>query len=60
MSRATKAYDGDGLEVMAVAWWDTEVLFGLSIENILNFVLLALIVVGLVYSIFFRSKDEAD
>ena len=50
----------DGVEVGTVEWWKTEVLFGLSLETILNYVLLALIVVGLVYSVFFRSKREED
>ena len=42
-------------------WADTEILFGLTIRDILEYGLLALILVGIVYSIFFRrSKSEFD
>jgi hypothetical protein len=40
--------------------WKTEIIFGLTLENILNYVLLALIVIGLVYSLFFRSNRDVD
>ena len=40
-------------------WWQAEALLGLTIENILDYVLLAIILAGIVYSIFFRrSKKE--
>ena len=42
-------------------WADIEVLFGLTIRDLLNYSLLAIILVGLVYSLFFRrSKSEFD
>ena len=46
-------------EAAELEWWQVEMLFGLTIENILDYVLLDLILVGIVYSIFFRrSKNE--
>lgn len=40
---------------------DIEVLFGLTIRDLLDYSLLALIVVGIVYSLFIRrSKSEFD
>lgn len=46
-------------EAVELEWWQAELLFGLSVENILDYVLLAIILVGIVYSIFFRrSKSE--
>lgn len=41
-------------------FFDIKILFGLSVKDILDYVLLALILVGIVYSLFFRSKSELD
>lgn len=39
---------------------DLKILFGLSIRDILDYALLAIIVAGIVYALFFRSKSEVD
>jgi hypothetical protein len=39
-------------------WWDSEIIFGLSLTEILNIVLGIIIVAGIIYSIFFQKKEQ--
>ncbi len=46
-------------EAVELEWWQSEILLGVTVENILDYVLLAIILAGIAYSIFFRrSKNE--
>ena len=39
-------------------WWETDIIFGLSLTEILNIVLGIIIVAGIIYSIFFQKKEQ--
>jgi hypothetical protein len=43
-----------------VDFFDLEILFGLSVRDILDYTLLAIILAGIVYALFFRPKSELD